>query len=288
MAKQDPVTLALYAHDNGLLNEPGWKFLCRIAKRQWFLNAIINSIKRQTDPNQVKYKFGVCVPHTFAEAMMLDKDNGNNFWGDAVHCELDQLFSYQTFRDLGPGVLPGMEYKKIKIRFVFDVKADGRRQRRLVAHGDMTPELDEAVYSSVATLHSLRIVIFLAELNGLNLMQGDVGNAYLESYTQDKVYFIAAPEFGHHAGTTFIIEKALYGLRSSGLQFHEHLSNVLQSFGFTRSHVDPDVWMRNAGDAWKYIVVYVDDIIAAMKHPKSFFDELQDPDKVGFKMKGVG
>ena len=119
-------------------------------------------------------------------------------------------------------------------------------------------------------------------------MQGDVGNAYLESYTQEKVHFIAGPEFGHHAGTSFVIEKALYGLRSSGLRFHERLSKVLQSFDFTLSHVDPDVWMRDAGDAWEYIVVYVDDIIVAMKDPKSFFDELQDPDKVDFKMKGVG
>ena len=125
----------------------------------------------------------------------------------------------------------------------------------------MTPEPDEAVYTSVATLRSLRIVIFLAELNGLNVMQGDVGNAYLESYTQEKVYFIAGAEFGYHAGTTYIIEKALYGLHSSGLRFHEHLSTVLQGFGFTRSHVDPEVWMCDAGDAWEYIVVYVDDII---------------------------
>ena len=154
--------------------------------------------------------------------------------------------------------------------------------------GDMTPELDEAVYSSVATLRSLRIVIFLVELNGLKLMQGDVGNAYLESYTQEKVYFIAGPVFGHHAGNTFIIEKALYGLRSSGLRFHEHLSNVLQGFNFTRSHVDLDVWMCNAIDVWEYIVVYVEDIIVAMKDLKSFFEELQDPEKVGFKMKGVG
>ena len=288
MVKQDPVTLACYAHDNGLLNEPGWKFLHRIAKCQWFLNVIVNSVKRHTDPNQVKYKFGVRVPHTFAEANMLDKDNRNTFWGDAVHHELDQLFSNKTFHDLGTGGLPGKEYKKIKIRFVFDVKADGRRKGRSVAHGDMTPELDEAVYSSVATLRSLRIVIFLAELNGLNLMQGDVGNAYLESYTQEKVYFIGGPEFGNHAGTTFIIEKALYGLRLSGLRFHEHLSNILQGFDFTQSHVDPDVWMRDAGDAWEYIVVYVDDIIVAMKDPKSFFDELQEPDNVGFKMKEVG
>ena len=244
MAKQDPVTLACYAHDNGLLNEPGWKLLRRTAKRQRFLNAIINSIKRRNDSNQVKYKFGVRVPRTFSEAMLLDKENGNTFWADAVRRELDQLFSYKTFRDLGPGGLPGTEYKKIKIRFVFDVKADGRRKERLVARGDMTPEPDEAVYSSVATLRSLRIVIFLAELNGLNLMQGDVSNAYLESYTQEKVYFIAGPEFGHHAGTSFVIEKALYGLHLSGLRFHERLSKVLQGFDFIRSHVDLDVWMR--------------------------------------------
>ena len=119
-------------------------------------------------------------------------------------------------------------------------------------------------------------------------MQGDMGNAYLESYTQEKVYFIAGAEFGHHAGTTYIIEKALYGLCSSGLRFHERLSNVLQGFDFTQSHVDLDMWIHDAGNSWEYIVVYVDDIIVAMKDPKSFFDELQDPEKVSFKMKGVG
>ena len=170
---------------------------------------------------------------------MLDKEKRNTFWED--HCELEQLFSYKIFHDLGTGGLPGKEYKKIKIRFVFDVKADGWRKGRLVAHGDMTPEPDEAVYSSVTTLCSLRIVIFLAELNGLKLMQGDVGNVYHESYIQEKVYFIAGPEFGHHAGNTFIIEKALFGLHSSGLRFHEHLSNILQGFNFTCSHVDLDV-----------------------------------------------
>ena len=83
----------------------------------------------------------------------------------------------------------------------------------------MTPEPEESVYSLVATLRSLRIIIFLAELNGLQLMQGDIGNAYLESYMQEKVYFTAGPEFGHLVGHNYIIDKALYGLRSSGLHF---------------------------------------------------------------------
>ena len=169
----------------------------------------------------MRYKFGVRLPRTYAEAVQLDNENGNSFWQDGVRIELDQIFSYHTFRDLGIGVLPGPEYKRIKVRLVFDVKADGKRKGRLVARGDMTPEPEESVYSSVASLRSLCIVIFLAELNQLELMQGDIGNAYLESHTQEKVYFVAGPEFRYLAGHTFIIDKALYGLCSSGLGFHE-------------------------------------------------------------------
>ena len=151
----------------------------------------------------------------------------------------------------------------------------------------MTPKPEESVYSSVASLRSLRIVLFLTELNQLELMQGDIGNAYLESHTQEKVYFVAGTEFRHLAGHTFIIDKALYGLRSSGLRFHERLSSVIRKFGFEKSKADPDVWMRDSGDIWEYVVVYVDDLIVAMKHAQSFFDELQSP-RIGFNMKGMG
>ena len=114
----------------------------------------------------------------------------------------------------------------------------------------MTPEPEEAVYSAVATLHSLRIIIFLAELNGLTLRQGDIRNTYLESYTQEKVYFIAGPKFGHKAGHSFIIDKALYGLHSSGLRFHEKLSGVLRGLRFECTHVNPDVWICDGGKVW--------------------------------------
>ena len=45
IGKQDPVTLAQNDHDNGLLNQPGWKFLHRTAKCQRFLNTVLNSAK---------------------------------------------------------------------------------------------------------------------------------------------------------------------------------------------------------------------------------------------------
>ena len=101
-------------------------------------------------------------------------------------------------------------------------------------------------------------------------MQGDIGNAYLESYTQEKVYFVTGPEFGHLAGHTMITEKTLYGLCTSGFHFHEWLCVVLKNLRFHHSKVDPNLWMHDAGDIWEYIVVYVDDIIVAMKDPKAF------------------
>ena len=141
----------------------------------------------------------------------------------------------------------------------------------------MTPKPEESMYSLVASLQSLCIVIFLAELNQLELMQGDIGNAYLESYTQEKVYFVARPEFRYLAGHTFIIDKVLYGLHSSGLQFHELLSSVIWKFGFEKSKADPDVWMHDSGDVWEYVVVDIDNLIVVMKNAHSFFDELQSP-----------
>ena len=104
---------------------------------------------------------------------------------------------------------------------------------------------------------------------------------------QENVYFIASPEFGPLQSHTMKIIKALYGLHSSGLHFCECLSLVLQNFGLIHSFTGPDVWMCDAGDCYKYIVVYVDDLIVAMKDLKEFFDQLQSP-PMNFKLKGVG
>ena len=76
------------------------------------------------------------------------------------------------------------DYQKIRFNFVFAVKHDGRRKARLVAGGHLTKEPLESVYSGVVSLRSLRLVIFLAERNDLQLMQAGVGNGYLEAKTK--------------------------------------------------------------------------------------------------------
>jgi hypothetical protein len=50
----------------------------------------------------------------------------------------------------------------------------------------------------------------------MELWATDIGNAYLEAYTAEKLYIVAGPEFGELDGHMLIISKALYGLRTSG------------------------------------------------------------------------
>ena len=111
---------------------------------------------------------------------------------------------------------------------MYDLKFDLRRKSRLVANGARTETPVDSVYSGVVSLLGVRLVTFLAELNGLELWGTDIGNAYLESYTTEKVCIIAGPEFGKYDGHTMIIQKAQYGLKSSGKCWHDRLHDVLR------------------------------------------------------------
>jgi hypothetical protein len=93
----------------------------------------------------------------------------------------------------------------------------------------------ESVYSGVVSLRGIRLIVFLAELNKFQLWGADIGNAYLEATTKEKVYIVGGPEFGPLEGHSLVIDCALYGLRSSGLCWHQRFSDVLRFMGFTPS-----------------------------------------------------
>ena len=49
-------------------------------------------------------------------------------------------------------------------------------------------------------------------------------------------------------GKRLIIDKALYGLKSSSARFHEHLSVKLRKLEFIPSKADPDLWIKKLQD----------------------------------------
>ena len=79
----------------------------------------------------------------------------------------------------------------------------------MVADGHLTKVPVDSVYSGVVSLRGLRLTLFLKELNGMETWAADVGDAYLEAVTDEKVYVVAGPEFGHLQGHVLVIYKAL-------------------------------------------------------------------------------
>ena len=280
------MTLAEYAQANNLLETPGWKHLRHIVKNQKKFGRLVKQARLKSIRRAPIYQFGVQVPRNSTEARLLDEKNNNTKWQDAEKAELDSLYGYNTFRDLGKGAKAPEGYQRINVHFIYAVKHDLRHKARLVAGGHMTEPPLDSVYSGVVSLRSLRLALLIGELNGLTPMVGDIGNAYLEAETKEKVYFIANKAFGPLHGHTLVIVKALYGLRTSGARFHEKLADTLRDMGFTPCLADPDLWLRATDDCYEYICVYVDDLMVIMKDPQAFFDTLST--KYGYILKGVG
>ena len=250
IAADDPVTCAIYAKVNGILDPSGWKRFKGIAKREKKFTRMVNQAKLRSFNTAPRYKYGYEVPRTYDQAMRLDERNKNTLWKDAVSLEFAQINEYDTFIDKGhhTKVKPPSGYKKIRVHLVFDVKHDGRHKARLVADGHLTDIPLDSVYSGVVSLRGFRLVLFISELNGLQLWATDIGNAYLEAFTSEKVYIIAGPEFGSLHGHILIINKALYGLRSSGARWHDKFADCIKELGFFPCKAEPDILMRKNGN----------------------------------------
>ena len=84
----------------------------------------------------------------------------------------------------------------------------------------------ETVYSGVVSIRNVRLAMFLAELNDLELWGADVGNAYLQALTREKLYIVGGPEFEALQGHVLVMYKALYGTRSGGACYKLKLKGV--------------------------------------------------------------
>jgi hypothetical protein len=250
-----------------------------------------NSKKRKKFSTAPVFKYGIEVPKTTEHAKRIDEANGNTFWQDAFEKEVKALLGLDCFEFHPEGYHKtlGEGWQRTSLHMVFDVKQDLTRKCRLVAGGHLVDMLDIQVYSSTVKSISVQLLHVISHKANLEQLCGDIGNAFPNAYTNEKVYIPKAGiEFGELAGKCIIIKKALYGLCSSAERFHAHLADTLRSFGFKQTRFDNDVWIRldDSGKRYEYICTHVDDFMICSRNPKRVMDEICSVYLVKDKSKG--
>ena len=282
MKEADPITLAKYGHAHNLEDQRGWKWIKRYSEND---RVFINLSKAFVAKGKQKvFKFGVEIPRNLKEAMSLDASNGNELWSKATDKEITELLEHDTFGIYDTKEKIPKDHKYVPVQFVFDNKFDGRRKGRLVACGNLTnPDISD-IYSGVVSIESVRWLFVIADLNGLEVIAADVCNAYLNGKTNEKLY--TQIDYGKLKGKYLVIEKALYGLKTSAARWCDDISNTLFILGFVPSKADSEVWMRERDEYYEYVAVYVDDLIVVSKTPMNIISELEIVGK--YRFKGVG
>jgi hypothetical protein len=220
-------------------------------------------------------KFGVRIPNNTRQALLFDKENKNNKWGDAIAKEMSALDKLNCFRYHGPGKKfakkEGWQYASVHM--IYDIKqADLRHKARLVVGGHMIDSTMHTTYSSNVHNMSVRLMMLISVKMGLDLGACDIGNAFPTAPCTEKVWTQAGPEFGDKQGCTVEIIRALYGLATASRSFHEMLCDLLRRMGFRSSRADPDLWYKKSDDhsGYDYIATHVDDVIIAAKRPMDY------------------
>jgi hypothetical protein len=122
-------------------------------------------------------------------------------------------------------------------------------------------------YVSVVSRESVKVVLPLVALNDLDVKMADIENYYLTAPITEKVWNVFGPEFGDDAGKRALIVRALYGLKSAGAAFRNHLAECMNHLGCNPCRPDRDLLMKaetRPDDGvlyWAYILIYVDDIL---------------------------
>ena len=175
-------------------------------------------------------------------------------------------------------IAPGHTY--LECYMIFDVKMDFTRKARLVANGAKTPDLVASTYAGVVSRETVRIAFTYAALNGLDIMAADIQNAYLQAPISEKYWTICGPEFGSEIeGSKAYIVRALYGCKSSGRDFRQHLRECMEMLKYESCLADPDLWIRKAvndegNQYYEYMLLYVDDCLSVSQHPREALEEI--------------
>ena len=273
LKESHPCEAAEFAKARGIADEPAfaWWVPYTLRKRDVILCKIKARIRKTT------HKYGIEIPNNVEHAMKIDMNNSNTLWRDALAKEMTEVGV--AFEVLAEGQRAPPGWKGVTGHLIWDVKMDFTRKARWVLDGHKTPDIVGSTYAGVVSRESVRIAFTYAALNGLEVFAADIRNAYLQAPSSQKDYVICGAEFGiENIGRVALIHRALYGGKSAGKDFRNHLRSCMRHLNFTSCLADPDVWMRPAkcsdgSDHYEYILLYTDDALVISENAEKVLQQ---------------
>ena len=280
LKESNPIETAEFAVSRSIQDEPAFAWWTTHVLRK--RTAIIKRVQTRTTKRGMK--FGITVPNDITHARRLDKENGNELWEQAICKEVSNVgVAFQLLQHDEPTPVGS---KHITYHFIFDVKFDLTRKARCVAGGHLNRNIPaQCTYASVVSRESVRIAFLLAALNEVDILAGDIGNAYLNAPCKELVHVTISDDllFGpENKGKVAVIVRALYGLKSAGNSWRQHFATRLrEELGYSPCLADQDVHMKQATKPdgtkyWSYIIVYVDDVLCIDHDPKLMMNKISN------------
>ncbi|KAH9779268.1 retrovirus-related pol polyprotein from transposon RE1 [Citrus sinensis] len=221
-------------------------------------------------PMITRAKAGVFKPkafltaHNSLEPSSVDEALADPKWQAAMQLEYDALIQNKTWS------LVPMDpvHKLVGCKWVFRTKynPDGsvsKYKARLVAKGfHQTAGVDYSeTYSPVVKSSTVRVILSLAVMQGWNVRQIDINNAFLNGDLTEDVYMQQPEGFVSEGGYICKLNKALYGLKQAPRAWYDKLKGCLTDWNFTNSKADTSLFIRHDIKGIILVLIYVDDIL---------------------------
>src|SRR5271169_809056 len=101
--------------------------------------------------------------------------------------------------------------------------------------------------------------------------QMDITGAYLNGDLQEEIYMRQPTGFDDNSGRVCRLLRTLYGLKQSGREWNNRLNDhLVNKLGYSRfNNIDHCVYLRQRGDDFTFIAVWVDDLLFVSSSPDS-------------------
>ena len=108
----------------------------------------------------------------------------------------------------------------------------------------------------------MRTIMALNSMMKWDLHQMDVKIAFLNDMIEEEFYIEQSQGFEveHRWKHVCKLKKALYGLTQAPRTWYGRIDSFLQSMGFTKSKVDPNLYLKVIEDELVILLLYVDDL----------------------------